>query len=227
MSLKIALISTLGLVATVLVLPGFLVFMLIAGSIAPPGPALTGANVAGSGDIPPVALAAYTNASAAVGTVVAGCLVPPWVLAGVGKVESNNAAGRSIDTGGKVSPPIIGPALDGSLPGTAVIADTDSGALDGDPVWDHAVGPMQILPATWRRWGRDGDGDGVVDPQNLFDAGLTAAVILCQPAANLAQPGPLSAALHAYNNSDAYVASVMSWAATYQAAFQAGPSPTP
>ena len=227
MSLKLAVASALGLVGTVILLPGFLVFLLIAGSAPAPVPAVTGANVAGTGDIPALALAADANASSAVGTIVAGCVVPPWVLAGVGKVESNNAAGRSIDADGRVSPPVIGPALDGALPGTAVIADTDGGALDGDPVWDHAVGPMQVLPATWRRWGRDGNGDGVADPQNLFDAALTAAVILCQPAADLAQPGALSAALHGYNNSDTYVAAVMAWSASYQAAFPAPAPPTP
>jgi membrane-bound lytic murein transglycosylase B len=126
------------------------------------------------------------------------------VLRAIGRVESNHATA-----------PVIGPALDGSLPGTAAVRDTDGGSLDGDPIWDHAVGPMQILPSMWRRWGQDADGDGVADPQDPTDAALTAAVILCQPPADLTDPAALAAALHRYNNSHAYVAEVMAWASTY------------
>jgi hypothetical protein len=182
--------------------PLLMILLLVAGT-APP----VGANVASAGDIPAVATAASTDASNRIGNLVTGCVVPAPVLLAIGKVESNHA-----------TPPVIGPALDGSLPGTAVVRDTDGGSLDGDPVWDHAVGPMQILPSMWRRWGWDANGDGVADPQDPADAALTAAVILCQPPADLTDPTALAAGLHRYNDSDTYVADVMAWVTTYETA---------
>jgi membrane-bound lytic murein transglycosylase B len=194
---------TIGLGAVLLSLfaaPLLVVFILVAGT-APP----VGANVASAGDIPAGEGAASTSAAARIGSLVTGCVVPASVLRAIGKVESSHATA-----------PVIGPALDGSLPRTAVVRDTDGGSLDGDPVWDHAVGPMQILPSMWRRWGRDADGDGIADPQDPADAALTAAVILCQPPADLTGPAALAAALHRYNPSDAYVAQVMASASTYR-----------
>src|SRR5579872_4105965 len=176
-------VKTLFLVLTVVFIavlgaPGFMLFLLAA-SVSPvpeSGPAPVPSGGDGGATPPPEVLAADQAASAAIGAIVSGCVVPDWVLLAVGKVESNNAAGHTILPGGEVSPPI-----DGSIPGTAAIPATDGGALTGDPVWSHAVGPMQILPSTWQRWGRSASGAGPPDPQNVNDAALTAAVILCQP----------------------------------------------
>lgn len=49
---------------------------------------------------------------------------------------------------GRESAPIIGIALDGA-PGVWAIAATDGGLLDGDQVWEHAVGPFQFIPSSW------------------------------------------------------------------------------
>ena len=37
-----------------------------------------------------------------------------------------------------------------------------------------AVGWMQFLPSTWKRWGVDANGDGIADPYNPVDAMFTA-----------------------------------------------------
>jgi cell wall-associated NlpC family hydrolase len=42
-----------------------------------------------------------------------------------------------------------------------------------------AVGPMQFEPATWARWGVDGDGDGSKNPRDPADAIPAAADYLC------------------------------------------------
>ena len=34
---------------------------------------------------------------------------------------------------------------------------------------------MQFIPTTWRSLGRDGNADRVADPNNLFDAAVSAA----------------------------------------------------
>ena len=202
MSIKQLIVGVGAVLACLFGAPLLLILLLVAGS-APP----VGANVGSAGDIPAVEMAASADATGRIASLVTGCVVPAPVLLAIGKVESNNATGT-----------VVGPALDGSLPGTAVVRDTDGGSLDGDPVWDHAVGPMQILPSTWRRWGQDANGDGVADPQDPADAALTAAVILCQPPADLTDPLALSAALHRYNDSDAYVAEVVSWASSFDEA---------
>ncbi|HVY09537.1 MAG TPA: bifunctional lytic transglycosylase/C40 family peptidase [Mycobacteriales bacterium] len=42
-----------------------------------------------------------------------------------------------------------------------------------------AIGPMQFEPATWQRWGVDGDGDGRKDTRDPADAIPAAADYLC------------------------------------------------
>ena len=112
----------------------------------------------------------------------------------------------------------FGPRLDGTIAGTATIADSDGGRIDGDPVWDRAAGPMQFIPTSWQAYGEDGNSDRVADPQNLFDAALAAAAHLCgrQPT-DLTQPAALRAALFGYNPSAAYVGDVTGWADRYTA----------
>lgn len=202
-----------GLVVAALLMALFgvpcgLIFLLTAAPSPLPGPGPGTALRAPLGaSVPAAVLAADQQASAG---APAGCRVPVSVLLGIGEVESGNAAGRAIGPGGVVDPPVIGPALDGSLPGTAIVADSDGGALDGDPAWDHAVGFLQILPSTWRRWAAPG-----ADPQNVGDAARTAVTILCQLPRDLADQAALSATLHAYNDSDAYVATVEHWVVLY------------
>src|SRR3546814_20580862 len=53
------------------------------------------------------------------------------------------------------------------------------GRWDGDARWDRAVGPMQFIPGTWKSFGVDGSGDGLADPNNVFDAATAAARYLC------------------------------------------------
>jgi hypothetical protein len=68
-----------------------------------------------------------------------------------------------------------------------------------------AVGWMQFMPSTWKRWGVDANGDGVADPYNPVDAIFSAARYL--HAAGASQN--LSRAIFAYNHADWYVQSVL------------------
>ncbi|HET7798809.1 MAG TPA: lytic transglycosylase domain-containing protein [Humibacillus xanthopallidus] len=148
--------------------------------------------------------AAYVSA---VKGVPASCHLPVTLLAAIGEVESSSLRGRTLDAHHDVVPPVIGPALSGN--GFASIRDTDGGRLDGDPVWDHAVGPMQFIPSTWRAWGADGNGDGVADPQNIEDATLTAARYLCAGGRDLSRASDLAQAVLSYNGSQRYLATVI------------------
>jgi membrane-bound lytic murein transglycosylase B len=74
---------------------------------------------------------------------------------------------------------------------------------------------MQVLPETWKRYAADGNGDGVIDPQNLFDAALTTGRYLCDGGLDLRDPEQQVAAVLRYNNSMEYVSDVRGWAAGY------------
>lgn len=69
-----------------------------------------------------------------------------------------------------------------------------------------AVGWMQFLPSTWRRWGVDASGDGVADPMNPADAIYSAARYL--QAAGIQKN--LRRGLWAYNPLESYVDMVLS-----------------
>ena len=94
--------------------------------------------------------------------------------------------------------------------------DSDGGRHDGDLEFDRAVGPMQFIPTTWSRWGRDGNGDGVADPQNIFDAALAAAHYLCSGPGGLDTDSALTDAYLRYNQSRSYALKVLGHARWYQ-----------
>jgi hypothetical protein len=122
-----------------------------------------------------------------------------------------------------VSPRITGPPLDGN--GVARIPDSDGGRWDGDVTWDRAVGPMQFIPTTWGSLGRDGNGDRVADPNNLFDAAVSAAGYLCLSGdGDLDDPARLRQAIYSYNHSWPYVDAVLGWAWLYQGGVITGPA---
>ncbi|WP_328335759.1 MULTISPECIES: C40 family peptidase [unclassified Streptomyces] len=186
----------------------------------------TGADAAGWATpaqvdgINPVMLDAYGKAAQSVTQLRPQCKGMRWsIVAGIGKIESNHAAGRHIAADGAITPHILGPRLDGSGVGgnTSAISDTDGGRLDGDPQFDRAVGPMQFLPGTWNgSSGQDGNGDGVKDPHNAFDAALGTAVYLCGTgAADLSKQDQLDKAILRYNHSQTYVNDVTGWIRTY------------
>ncbi|UOQ60326.1 lytic murein transglycosylase [Leucobacter rhizosphaerae] len=151
------------------------------------------------------ALAAYTHAVTRVAEEFPECRIGWNTLAGIGYVESYHGTinGSALDASGTATPPILGIPLDGTQR-TMAIPDTDGGALDGDAVWDRAVGPMQFIPSTWVLWGVDGDGDGIADPQNIDDASLSAARYLCGIGGDLADPERWIAAVAAYNDTVEY-----------------------
>ena len=144
------------------------------------------------------------------------CGVPWWLLAGIGRIESGHASGGRVDARGTTLGRILGPRLDGSTAGNAVIHDTDGGVFDGDPHFDRAVVPMQFLPSTWASVRSDGNGDGVTDPNNVYDATLGAARYLCLGGADLRTPQGLAGAVLRYNHSMDYVRSVLTWGQAYR-----------
>jgi membrane-bound lytic murein transglycosylase B len=179
-------------------------------SSAPPPPMIV--HSPGALGIPSIALAAYRSAEQKMAVAAPACGISWNLLAGIGRIESGHARGGAVDARGTAVVPIYGPALDGTLPGNEVVISSNVGSR---PTYARAMGPMQFLPGTWARYAVDGKGDGVADPQNLFDSALAAARYLCSGGLNLRDPSQVMAAILRYNNSMAYAQNVLGWAAAY------------
>jgi soluble lytic murein transglycosylase-like protein len=74
-----------------------------------------------------------------------------------------------------------------------------------------AVGWMQFLPSTWRRWGVDASGDGIADPYDPQDAIFSAARYLDAAGAR----HDIRRAVFAYNHANWYVNEVLKIAASF------------
>lgn len=178
---------------------------------------VAGGAVAGLG-IPLAAMDAYLRAEGALAIERPSCGITWWMLAGIGRIESNHGryGGAQLVQGGNTTPRIVGVPLDGS-PGVAAISDSDGGRWDDDSVWDRAVGPMQFIPGTWRRYQVDGNGDGASDPNNIYDAAHGAGRYLCNAAGQMHNDASLRRAYLAYNHSNEYASNVLANARGYEA----------
>ncbi|WP_396134261.1 lytic transglycosylase domain-containing protein [Arthrobacter oryzae] len=167
--------------------------------------------------IPARALQAYAAAAELANAAAPSCRIGWNTVAAIGFVESAHGShgGGSLTSTGQSNQPIIGPSLNGDS--FAAIPDTDAGALDGDALWDHAVGPMQFIPSTWQLAGLDGNGDGAADPLNIDDAALSAASYLCAGGRDLTTARGWTDAVLSYNQSESYVRQVRDRATAYDA----------
>jgi hypothetical protein len=176
--------------------------------------------------IPAPALAAYQRAETVINAADESCNLSWQLLAAIGDVESHHGQfGVSrLDSAGVATPSIIGVPLNG-VGNVALIKDTDAGVLDGDQVFDRAVGPMQFIPSTWSVVGVDSDNDGERNPQDIDDAALAAAVYLCSGDHDLSTTAGQVVAVNRYNHSAAYVERVLTLLQQYLAGgYATGPA---
>lgn len=172
--------------------------------------------------IPVRALEAYAVAQAEMAYELPACHLTWVTLAGIALVESQHGTmqGRTLLPNGYPSTPIIGPPLNGA-PGQRSVAATPAGIhMDGDPVWDHAIGPFQFIPSTWVSWASDGEGKGSADPQNIDDAAMSAGRYLCAGGHDLTKGPDWLAAITSYNNVPWYAQQVYAGAQAYTRATQ-------
>ncbi|MFG3687605.1 lytic murein transglycosylase [Micromonospora sp. NPDC047740] len=192
----------------------------------PTGPALTGRpadalaawaqRVSGTTGIPVVALQAYGYAQLVLEQTHRSCQLSWTTLAAIGYVESRHGAanGATLQPDGVASPNILGDLLDGQG-GRSRITDTDRGVLDGNTVYDRALGPMQFIPSTWQEIGADADNDGVKNPHDIDDAALAAGQYLCKGGRNMTIPGDWWNAILSYNDVRRYAQDVFDKANEY------------
>ncbi|QKV78623.1 lytic transglycosylase domain-containing protein [Amycolatopsis sp. Hca4] len=180
-----------------------------------PGGRAGSAGISGSLGIPGSMLKAYKNAADILAKEQPNCHVDWALIASIGRIESNHARGGYVNANGDTLEPILGPVLNGAG-AFAAIRDTDGGKYDGDAVWDRAVGPTQFIPSTWRGYASDGNGDGVSNPNNIYDETLATARYLCSGGLDLSTDAGQRIAVRRYNNSQSYVDTVMAWASAYR-----------
>ncbi|WP_326944043.1 lytic murein transglycosylase [Amycolatopsis sp. NBC_01307] len=180
-----------------------------------PGGHAGSAGISGPLGIPASMLKAYKNAADILNKEQPGCHIDWALIASIGRIESNHARGGYVNAAGDTLEPILGPVLNGAG-AFAAIPDTDGGKYDGDALWDRAVGPTQFIPATWRGYASDGNGDGVSNPNNIYDETLASARYLCSGGLDLSTDAGQRVAVRRYNNSQSYVDTVLAWATAYR-----------
>jgi membrane-bound lytic murein transglycosylase B len=161
--------------------------------------------------IPARAVQGYGYAQVVLQSEIPGCHLEWNTLAGIGKVESDQGqyGGATLAPDGTETKPVIGPALNGS-DGNRDLPAADHGTLTGDSVYDHAVGPLQLLPETWYQYADPGS-----NPQNIDSAAIAAGRYLCAGGRNLATAAGWWTAVFSYNQSTSYGDLVFSYANAY------------
>jgi membrane-bound lytic murein transglycosylase B len=174
------------------------------------------ADTADRTGIPARALAAYAGVALAKAEAMPSCGLSWNTLAAIGFAESRHGShgGSSLGADGTVTPGIFGVALAGQ--GTEHVPDSDGGEIDGDAEFDRAVGPMQLIPQTWRNWHIDGNGDGIEDPQNIDDATMATANYLCRASGDMASEAGWLAGVSAFNGAASYLKAVAAAGESYR-----------
>ena len=95
----------------------------------------------------------------------------------------------------------------------AAITEIESGhGCNMGPSSAGAIGWTQFMPATWKMWGMDADGDGKASPYNSVDAIFSTARYLRSSGA----PRNYRKALYAYNHAGWYVNKVLAASKRYR-----------
>lgn len=175
--------------------------------VAADGPRLDG--------IPDQALAAYQRSTSVLLEADEQCNLQWTLLAAVGQVVSGHGTSGdgALDDDGVLRPTFTGKPLVGEK-GTKV-PDSDAGKLDGDQRFDRPVGPMQLAPSSWAVVGVDGDGDGKRNPNDIDDAALAVAVLLCSGEDDLGKRPGRVAAVKLINDDPTFVETVLAVERTY------------
>ena len=172
--------------------------------------------------IPDAAVVAYQRSAAVIDEASPGSRLHWTLLAAVGRVLTDHGrrGGHRVDDQGNVRPGIVGKPL--LARGGKRVGDTEAGLLDADRRFDRPVGPMLLTPADWTVVGVDGDADGKRNPQDLDDASLALAVLLCTPGKDLRTIDGKRAALRRIDNANDFGRAVLEIDASYRRQLRSG-----
>jgi|GEM_PF-5615614 len=207
--------------------------------------------------IPVIWQDAYYKAMSKIEQHVPGCKLTPGIIAATGGQESGYAQGENTTAPDGARRPItigadgtVSPTIRAYAPLPAREGEHDNGVLDGDATQDWAVGPMQFAPATFYGlrgnpalvsqlpnvpadqngigYGRDGNDDGIVNVNNIYDAVLGGANHLCSASPTKSLVGANGqiddnaalAAFRAYGGSDSIAQSRLAEAKEIDLKFQ-------
>ena len=177
---------------------------------------VAGGEVAGLG-IPLATLDAYLRAEGTLLFERSGCGIQWWMLAGIGRVESNHGryGGTQLGANGDTLPHIVGIPLDGA-PGIAAIGDSDGGLLDDDGRGTVPSGRCSSSRA--RGAGTRPTATGTAAPiRTTCTTPPSAPGATCAPRpATWRTTRASTRAYLSYNHSDAYAANVLYLAREYQ-----------
>jgi hypothetical protein len=168
-------------------------------------------------DIPTAALAAYQRAAAVINLADTRCHLDWELVAALGKVLTDHGreGGSELDDEGVSRPAVLGQRLSGRH-GTTRVSDTDAGLFDRDTRFDRAVGPLLLLPAVWSVVNVDADADGRRNPQDVDDAALSAAVLLCAGPGDFRNASHVRSEIRRYHSGAGYTKSVLGVRAAYR-----------
>lgn len=163
--------------------------------------------------IPQRALQAYAYAAYAV-EKEDGCSIGWPTIAALGAVLTNHGRheNASINEDGKTTLPLraVAPAAGGK----DSVPDTDGGDIDGDSTQDIPVGPMQLMPSRWEQYGVAVEPGDQPNPDQIDDAALTTAKILCT-AGDLSTPEVWLTAMSEFNPHHVFLKAVYDKAEEY------------
>lgn len=119
-----------------------------------------------------------------------GCSVSPALVLGAGRILSNSGVGQGHDVDDAGDP----------IPSISTTPGADSGSGNTEPTEptsdeDGRSGPFLLTSQPISEHGHDGDGDGSVHIENLFDAATTWTISLCATGGRLDQSDQLVSAI--------------------------------
>ncbi|UFS93398.1 hypothetical protein [Nocardia huaxiensis] len=165
--------------------------------------------------IPEIALASYAYAASVMDRSATGCHIGWPTLAAIGAVASDHgrAGGATLGRDATVSPALR--ALSRENMESRTVADTDGGRIDGDNHQDVPMGPMQLMPSVWEQWSVSARNETTASPDNLDDAALSVARLLCAAGGDLATAEGWAKAVAAVNPAASFASAVHDRAAEF------------
>lgn len=163
--------------------------------------------------IPQRQLQAYAYAAFSVREEM-GCNVGWPTLAALGAVLSDHGQkdGTTVGSDGITSKPLRG--ISPAAGGLSEVPDTDAGSIDGESQRDVPVGPMQLMPSRWEQLGTSVEPGQKPNPDQIDDAVLTTAHMLCS-SGDPSSPEGWVAAISQFNPSKIFIVAVHNKAEEY------------